>query len=147
MFAPDLIAVLDVESHRRSSWIVNRERRGIDFVLEVTLAGDRKKDLETNVKRYARLGIPEYFILDLKLRRIVGYRAGSAGVYESIVPLPDAEELIERLESMVGDLVSKEESLAKELEEALARAEAEKARAERLLARLRELGYEDEPES
>lgn len=186
VFAPDLIAVLDVEPHQRPRWMVSHEGKGLDFALEVTLAGDRKKDLETNVERYARLGIPEYFVLDLKLRRLLGYQLASDDVYEPILPqagrwtsrvlgldlaielgrvrffagsapLPHADELIHRLEAMVGELVSKEQTLADELEAALAlaahekaraeeekaRAEEEKARADSLAARLRELGADD----
>ena len=41
--------------------MVSHEGEGLDFVLEVRVSGDRTKDFETNVKRYARLGIPEYF--------------------------------------------------------------------------------------
>lgn len=192
MFAPDVIAVLDVEPHRRHRWAVSREGKGLDFALEITLEGDRRKDLERNVERYARLGIPEYFVLDLKLDRILGYRLTAAGKYEPIVPqggrwdsrvlgldlalelgrvrffagsapLPYAEELIVRLDTMVSDLVSKEQELARALGEATAeaerekanaaqekanaeqertKAEQEKARADRLAARLRELGVE-----
>jgi Uma2 family endonuclease len=178
MFAPDVIAVLDVDPHPRHRWVVSLEGRGLDFALEITLEGDRKKDLEENVDRYARLGIAEYFVLDLKLGRIVGYRLGPAGTYEPIMPqagrwpsqvlgldlareqgrvrffagsapLPYADELIARLDAMVGDLVSKEQALAKELEAMTERAEQEKvkaeqekARADRLAARLRALGVE-----
>lgn len=88
VFAPDLIAVLDVEPTRRRSWVVSAERRGLDFVLEVTLSGDRTKDLEENVLRFARLRIPEYFVLDLKVQRILGYRLPTprARSYTPIVP-------------------------------------------------------------
>src|SRR5512145_781976 len=144
MFAPDVIAVLDVEPHQRLRWVVSHEGRGLDFALEVTLEGDRKKDLEDNVERYARLGITEYFVLDLKLRRILGYRLSSDKGYDPIIPqagrwssrvlgldlanedgrvrfyagsaaLPYADELIVRLDTIVGQLVAKEQLLADEL--------------------------------
>ena len=73
-FAPDLIAVLDVEPHEPGTWVVSAEGKGLELALESTLAGDRDKDLVRNVERYARLGIPEYSILDLKGPRIFGYR-------------------------------------------------------------------------
>src|SRR5687767_12190031 len=38
MFAPDLLAVLDVETHARSSWIVSHERKGLDFALEISVS-------------------------------------------------------------------------------------------------------------
>lgn len=64
VFAPDLLAVLDVEPHPREKWVVDVEERGLDFVLEVNVGGDRAKDFRDNVVRYARLGIAEYFVFD-----------------------------------------------------------------------------------
>lgn len=168
VFAPDLIAVLDVDPHARQRWVVSREGKGLDFALEITLEGDRRKDLEQNVERFARLGIPEYFVLDLKLARVLGFRLAAAGGYEPILPqggrwasrvlgldltmelgrvrffagsapLPYAEELIVRLDRMVEELVTKENALARELEAATARAEEEKARAEEEKARAERL--------
>jgi Uma2 family endonuclease len=87
-FAPDLLAVTDVEPHERSSWVVATEGKGLDFVLEVHVAGDRKKDEKTNVERYARLGIQEYVYFDRARLRVAGYRlpSASARVYQRIVP-------------------------------------------------------------
>lgn len=182
MFAPDVIAVLDVDPHQRLRWVVSHEGRGIDFALEVTLEGDRKKDLEENVERYARLGIVEYFVLDLKLRRILGYRLNGSGTYEPILPqagrwasrvlgldlaredgrvrfyvgtaaVPYADELIERLDTLLEHHTARVQSLAGELatmtekaEQEKAKAEQEKARADRLAAKLRDLGIEPETE-
>jgi Uma2 family endonuclease len=168
MFAPDVIAVLDVEPHQRLRWVVSQEGRGIDFALEITLQGDRKKDLEENVERYARLGIREYFVLDLKLRRILGYQLNGSGSYEPIIPqsgrwasgvlgldlaseegrvrfyagtaaVPYADELIVRLDAMVAHLVAKEQSLADELAAMTEKAELEKANAEHEKARAERL--------
>lgn len=87
-FAPDLLAVLDVEPHEREKWMVSAEGKGLDFVLEVHVGGDRKKDAQRNVERYARLGIPEYFIYDRNRQRLVGYRLPepSAKAYSPILP-------------------------------------------------------------
>ena len=87
-FAPDLLAVLDVEDVDRDKWVVNAEGKGLDWVLEVHVGGDRKKDAELNVLRYARLGIPEYFLYDRARNRLAAYRLASpeAGVYTPIVP-------------------------------------------------------------
>ena len=73
-FEPDLFVVFDVEEGERISWVVEREGRGLDFVLEILFAGDRKKDTVANVARYARLGVPEYFVYDIKLGDIKGWR-------------------------------------------------------------------------
>lgn len=88
MFAPDLIAVLDVEAHQRQSWVVSHEGRGLDFALEINVSGNRKKDFEDNVERYARLGIPEYFAFDVPHRRLLGWRLANpeGQSYELIVP-------------------------------------------------------------
>jgi Uma2 family endonuclease len=73
-FAPDLLVVFDVGGHRRRRWVVADEGKGLDFALEVLDRGAPKKDLEDNVVRYARLGIPEYFIADLRNAALLGYR-------------------------------------------------------------------------
>jgi Uma2 family endonuclease len=87
-FAPDLLAVLDVEDVDRDKWVVSAEGKGLDWVLEVHVGGDRKKDAEFNVARYARLGIPEYFVYDRARNRLAAYRLDSpeARVYTAILP-------------------------------------------------------------
>lgn len=87
-FAPDLLAVLDVEDRERDSWNVSAEGRGLDWVMEVHVGGDRKKDAERNVERYARLGIPEYFLYDRARSRLTAYRLSGPGprTYTAVVP-------------------------------------------------------------
>jgi Uma2 family endonuclease len=87
-FAPDLIAVLEAEDFERDKWVVSAEGKGLDWVLEVHVGGDRKKDAEHNVARYARLGIPEYFLYDRARNRLAAYRLASpdARVYTAILP-------------------------------------------------------------
>ena len=87
-FAPDLLAVLDAEDVERDKWVVSAEGKGLDWVLEVHVGGDRKKDAERNVARYARLGIPEYFLYDRARNRLAAYRLATpdAKVYTPIVP-------------------------------------------------------------
>lgn len=152
-FTPDVMAVLDVEEpedDERSAWVVAEEGKGLDWVLEVLWAGDRKKDLEENVIRYASLGIPEYFVYDQKQQRILGYRlaAGTkryqpilaqAGLYRSNVlgidlaivgrtlkffhgmaELYDTRHLIERLEGIVQNLQERAELAQHKHELALA---------------------------
>ncbi|MCS6798661.1 MAG: Uma2 family endonuclease [Myxococcota bacterium] len=88
VFAPDLIAVVDVEPRDRMSWVVSAEKRGIDLVLEIHVGGERGKDLRRNVEWFARLGIPEYFVFDAPRARVFGYRLpeGGARTYEPIIP-------------------------------------------------------------
>lgn len=89
VFAPDVIAVLDVEPHQRERWLVAAEGKGIDLAIEVVVSGDRRKDFEHNVERYARLGISEYFVFAPKEGRLLGFRlpeATGSAVYQPIVP-------------------------------------------------------------
>jgi Uma2 family endonuclease len=159
MFAPDLIAVLDVEPTERLRWVVADEGRGLDFALEVTLHGSRRKDLELNVERYAALGIPEYFVFDRRQRRLYGWCLVETGRYEPIVPqaglwasavlgldlavesdrvrfyagtaaLPELAELVARANAMVDGLQDRVASAEMRAEEEKLRAEEEKLRAE-----------------
>ena len=163
-FAPDLVVVLDVETHERGKWMVSHEGKGLDWVLEVHVGGDRKKDAEYNVERYARLGIPEYFIYDRARQRLHAYRLPSPdartyvlmeaerGRYRSEVLGLELEVVEGRLQLWAGNalLLESEELLARmneKLETLQRRAEvaesalAEEARrreeAERRLAQLR----------
>lgn len=161
MFSPDVIAVLDVENHPRSSWMVDKEGKGLDFALEVMVLGHRKKDLEHNVEYYARLGIAEYFVFDRPRLRLQAYQLRTPGqAYEPVLPqhghyasrvlgldlvieqerlrfyagdakLPGADDLIEKLEGFVDEL---DERIA----QAETRAEEEARRAELAEARLQE---------
>ena len=90
-FAPDLLAVLDVEPHERMRWTVDTEGRGLDFVLEVHVAGSFAKDHQRNVERYARLGIREYFVFDRGRLSLQGFRLPAAGearsrAYQRLMP-------------------------------------------------------------
>lgn len=89
VFAPDLIAVVDVEpegaAERRMCWSVAVEKRGVDLALEIVMAGDRTKDLGRNVQLFAKLGIPEYFVYDRLRQRLHGFRLLD-GAYRSIRP-------------------------------------------------------------
>ncbi len=64
----------DVETHRRSAWVVSAEGRGVGWVMEVLVEGDRRKDVVGNVRRYAALGIEEYFVFDHAHKTIRGER-------------------------------------------------------------------------
>jgi hypothetical protein len=147
MFAPDVIAVMNVEPYSRMSWVVDAERKGVDFALEVHVAGERRKALEKNVMRYARLGIREYFLFDRGRLRLSGWRLDEGrrdyrpippqrGFYPSEVlgmelqlenerlrfyhgraPLPEAEELISTLERLVDGVEQRRTELEQQLAE------------------------------
>jgi Uma2 family endonuclease len=150
---PDVLAVLDVAEpvdDQRMAWVVLDEGKGVDLVLEVLHHGDRKKDLEENVERYAHLGIPEYFVYDRLRQRVVGYRLPpGASKYQPIIPqfgryasrvlgldlaiehgelrffhgmaeLFGSDELIGRLKSMVQDLEAKANQAQTQVDQAFA---------------------------
>jgi len=168
-FCPDILAVLDVDAHERSRWVTSHEGKGLDLVIEVHVGGSATKDFETNVVRYARLGISEYFIFDRIGVRILGYRlkADSAS-YERIVPQAGRltsrvlgldltleggmlrfyygtapvlflEELVSKLNGMVTDLVDAHDRALQRAEEQTQRAEAQAREIESLRAQLEQL--------
>jgi Uma2 family endonuclease len=87
VFAPDLLAVVEAQAHPRERWVVSDEGRGLDFVLEVCVGGSRKKDLKDNVVFYAKLGIPEYFVFEVRRELLRGFTLveGRAGAYQPIL--------------------------------------------------------------
>ena len=155
LFCPDVLAVRDVETHPREKWVVSDEGKGLDFVLEIHVSGSRAKDFELNVKRYARLGIPEYFIFDRKNLRLAGWRLSDpksrayvpilpqGGKFASTVLQLDLALEQERVRFYFGTApLAEAEELVQRLERAVdevterARLEAERARLETERARL-----------
>lgn len=160
MFSPDVMAVTDVPTHPRSSWIVSKEGKGLDLALEVVVLGHRRKDIERNVERYARLGIREYFVFDRPKLRLSGFRLRSSGQgYEPMLPqhgqlesavlglslqiegerlrfyvadaaLPGADDLIDKLEGFVGNLENRLAAAEQRAEDLAHRAEEEARRAQ-----------------
>lgn len=164
-FSPDILAVVGVEEpedDERMAWVVADEGRGLDFVLEVVYHGNRTKDMVDNVERYARLGIPEYFIYDRARQRIAGYRLPEAGAkryqpilaqggrYASIVLGLDLAIENNRLRffhgtaelfdsaNLIGRLSGMVDSLEAKAEQATAKAEQAAAKAEQATAGLRD---------
>lgn len=164
-FTPDILAVRDVpelEDDERGAWVVAEEGRGVDLVIEVLWANDRNKDLVYNVERYARLGIPEYFVYDRKTQSLLGYRLPSPQVrrYQRIIPQGgrhasavlglDLAVVQGKLEFYYGmseifgseDLIARLETMMSSLEakaaDAAAKAADAEAKADRAIASLRE---------
>lgn len=152
--------VADAERDR-DSWRVVDEKRGIDFILELRNKGKADKDLRTNVRDFARLKIPEYFTFDCRKHVLRAWRLlPGAPSYVPIVPqggqfpsevlglelavvsgrlrffvgqalVPDARELIDRLQGMVdGQQRSLEEAERQREEAERQRDEAERQRDE-----------------
>jgi len=73
-FYPDLLVVFNVEDHHRRSWNVLREKKGLDFVLEIVSKSSRRNDLVEKLNLFAKLGIPEYFLFDPEKYALIGYQ-------------------------------------------------------------------------
>ncbi|HJL16281.1 MAG TPA: hypothetical protein RMH99_11530 [Sandaracinaceae bacterium LLY-WYZ-13_1] len=122
-----------------------------------------------NVERFARLGIPECFVL-VPGQRLVGYTLGERGrqpivpqrgtwrsdvlgmdlaledgdvrFYVGTAPLPFGRELVDKLTAMVNGAVHRAQEEARRAQEEARRAEEQTERAERFAAKLRELGVD-----
>jgi Uma2 family endonuclease len=62
--APDVFIVLGAPNHPRASYMLWREPKAPDFVLEITSQSTRVQDQGTKRERYALLGVQEYFQYD-----------------------------------------------------------------------------------
>ncbi|MBI2394085.1 MAG: Uma2 family endonuclease [Deltaproteobacteria bacterium] len=156
VFAPDMIAVLEVDPGPRRRWVVEAEGKGVDLALEVHVAGGWRKDLVDDVERYARLGIREYFAFNVTSGALVGYRLEAEQRYTALVAGPDGfrsevlgldllaaggrvrffhagarvpelDELVVRLEAAMTEALAHVRDLERRLEEERAAREAAEA--------------------
>jgi Uma2 family endonuclease len=111
--APDTFVVKDCAPGRRTTFLIWKEKRTPNFVLETTSKKTRREDAGKKKDIYAALRVPEYFLYDptedwLKPQRLQGYRLQGA-VYEPIVPQADgslrSSELGVRFALADGELV------------------------------------------
>ena len=64
--APDVLVALGLGTHKRSSYFVWEEGKPPDWVLEVASPSTKKKDLDDKRRKYAEMGVPEYWLFDPK---------------------------------------------------------------------------------
>ena len=64
--APDVLVAFGVGTHSRSSYFVWREGKPPDWVLEVASPGTQAKDRNLKRRRYAKMGVREYWLFDAK---------------------------------------------------------------------------------
>ena len=77
--APDLMVAFGVPDRRRSNYVVWREGKAPDFVLEIFSPSTRTKDIAEKPALYRRMGVREYFQFDPDRRtepRLAGWRFG-----------------------------------------------------------------------
>ena len=86
---PDLVAL------RRSAWnIQDRNPRPDEIALMVEASNSSLAiDLGVKTRLYARAGIAEYWVADLRGRRIVAHRSPSDGVYGEILVFESGDAL------------------------------------------------------
>lgn len=75
--APDLMVAFGVPDRRRSNYVVWREGKAPDFVLEIFSPSTRRKDIAEKPALYRRMGAREYFQFDPDRRtepRLAGWR-------------------------------------------------------------------------
>ena len=96
--APDVYVALGVANRHRNSYVVWEEGKPPDFVLEVVSPSSRREDEEDKPRKYAKMGVPEYFRYDpegVLEPALAGFELDAAGGY---APLP--EEML--AEGVVG---------------------------------------------
>ena len=85
--APDVFVVFGTEKHRRNSWIVWREGKAPDIVMEVASGSTWRRDMREKRDIYAEMGVVEYWRFDPTsnyfLPPLVGERLGD-GEYSTI---------------------------------------------------------------
>ena len=62
--APDVYVVFGVANRHRESYVVWEEGKPPDFVLEVVSPSSRKRDTTEKPRRYAKIGVREFFLHD-----------------------------------------------------------------------------------
>ncbi len=64
--APDVLVALGLGPHKRSSYFVWEEGKPPDWVLEVASPGTEAEDRGSKRRKYAEMGVPEYWMFDAK---------------------------------------------------------------------------------
>ncbi len=64
--APDVLVALGLGTHNRSSYFVWVEGKPPDWVLEVASPSTQADDLGVKRRRYAAIGVPEYWMFDAR---------------------------------------------------------------------------------
>lgn len=150
--APDVMVIFDVATGGRDNYKIWEEGQIPAIIFEITSKGTRQQDEGFKKTLYEQLGVQEYWQFDPKgewiPEQLRGYRLRGE-VYEPITDFQSQPlqlrlavdgKLIAfyRLDS--GEKLLIPDELAAALKQAEAQAEQERQRADRLAARLRELG-------
>ena len=166
--APDVMVVFDIEQRLYDNYKIWESQQAPAIIFEMTSAST--KDIDQTFKKtlYEQLGVTEYWLFDPYgewiAEQLIGFRLNEEGAYKPIrdncsevlqLKLAPDQYLIQFYRLDNGEKLLTPEELQREMMSANQRAEAanqqlaqEKARADRLAAKLRELGMElDEEET
>jgi Uma2 family endonuclease len=150
--APDVMVIYDVEPGGRDNYKIWKEKQVPKVVFEMTSKGTQAEDKENKKSLYEAIGVQEYWLFDPKgewiEQKLQGYKLRPDG-YELITDscsqvlqlrLAVEDKLIGFYRLDNGEKLLVSDELVEALRsESILRAEAE-MRAERLAAKLRELG-------
>ncbi len=103
--APDVFVVFGVDKHTRRSYMVWREGKAPDFVMEIASAGTYHRDIGQKRDIYREIGVTEYWRFD-PLREcfnppLAGERLVD-GVYEPIPVSEDADGILRGYSALLG---------------------------------------------
>jgi Uma2 family endonuclease len=160
--APDVMVVFDIEKRLYANYKIWEGQQTPAIIFEVTSAGTKETDWNFKKTLYEQLGVTEYWLFDpygeWLAEQLQGYRLNEDGVYKPIrdncsevlqLKLQAEEYLIGFYRLDNGEKLLTPEELYSANLAANQRAEQEKARADRLAEKLRQLGVnlDDEIES
>lgn len=86
--SPDIMVVFGIEKKMRRTYKIWEEGKAPDFVMEVSSKWTYRNDLTRKEKRYAHIGVNEYFLYDPERaylpESLIGLRLTDGGEYEPI---------------------------------------------------------------
>ncbi|MEI6063708.1 MAG: Uma2 family endonuclease [Pseudanabaena sp. ELA748] len=158
--APDVMVVFDIEKRLYANYKIWEGQQTPAIIFEVTSAGTKETDWTFKKTLYEQLGVTEYWLFDpygeWVTEQLQGYRLNEDGVYKPIrdncsevlqLKLQAEEYLIGFYRLDNGEKLLTPEELYSANLAANQRADQEKARADRLAEKLRQLGVNLDDES
>ena len=158
--APDVMVVFDIEKRLYANYKIWEGQQTPAIIFEVTSAGTKETDWNYKKTLYEQLGVTEYWLFDpygeWVAEQLQGYRLNEDGLYKPIrdncsevlqLKLQAEEYLIGFYRLDNGEKLLTLEELYSANLAANQRVEQEKARADRLAEKLRQLGVNLDDES
>lgn len=172
--APDVMVVFDIEKRLYGNYKIWEGQQTPAIIMEVTSAGTKDTDWNFKKTLYEQLGVTEYWLFDPYgewiAGQLQGYRLNEDGVYKPIKDncsevlqlrlqaeeyligfyrLDNGDKLLtpEELYNAALDASQRADQEAQRADQAAQRAALEKARADRLMEKLRQLGIDLDDES